>query len=184
MKRFVYILALVLVGVWAFPVAVFGQPDVENEQNDNLIEPSGPTVEQNNVDQEKGVEDQAQNDNDGDEQQNGSKECTEFIPYDERNPNLSPEEKQAIEQYRKYLKENFVCEEQGDHYQTWVSKDKVVVASYWTSNPFDAVFTWINGGFEQATPEIKHFVIERKKAPEPPGPPGFIKPGGPKNSGK
>ena len=173
MKRFVYVLALVLVGVWVFPVAVFGEP------NDNVIE---PTVEQNNDDQNGRVEDQGQNDNNGNEQQNGSKECTEFIPYDERNPNLSPEEKQAIEQYRKYLKENFVCEEQGDHYQTWVSKDKKIVTSFWTSNPLDTLRFWTPEMLESAKPYINrnYDYIDAGKLIEkdikPPGPPGKIEP--------
>jgi|GEM_PF-3068556 len=179
MNRIVYILALVLVGVWAFPLAVFGQPDDENGQNDHVID---PTIEQN-------VDDQVvQNDTDDkDEEQKVSKKCTEFIPPDERNPNLSPEERKYAEQNRKFLEENFRCEEQGDHYQKWVSKDNKVVTFIWT-NPLDTLRFWTPERLEDAKPYINknYSYIDSgkliKKDIKPPGPPGKIEPVAPQNS--
>jgi len=175
MKRSFSFFIVVLVFVWAFPIAVFGQtisPGVEIKSNQkNVISPNA----EQDVDQED-------NDDEEDEKKKVG-ECTEYIPPDERNPNLSPEEKEYAEKNRKYLEENFVCEEEGDYYQKWVSKDQKVVTYIWTK-PHETVYFWTPEKFKQAKPMIMYAddLQPTNKKIQPKGPPGKIDPKGPEGS--
>lgn len=164
MKKLASLLIFALVFVMVLPVSVFGETVVS------------PVVEKPN---KKQPEEQSSS---GEEEKEDEEttECKEFIPPDEQNPDLSPEEKKEAEQSRKKFKDQFVCEEQGEHYQRWVSKDGIVVSYIWT-NPLETLRFWTPERLEQAEPMIMSTdeLKETNKKFIPKGPPGKIEPQGP-----
>lgn len=184
MRRLAQFFVLVFIFSIALPIAAFGAPG-DHGVSDNSGNQS--TVNQGSVVQNP-INQNSINQGNTD-QNNDLKKCTEFIPPDEQNPNLTPEEKQAAEQSRRQFEQNFVCEEQGDHYQKWVSKDGKIVSFIWT-NPLDTARYWAQNlwnnpnFFEEFKPFPGHVGGElitdpndpRFNGPQPDGPPGKIEP--------